>query len=203
MNLKKINPNLQQALLDAGFTEANEIQQDTFSTIKSGVDAVVQAEKQTGKSTTIALNVIQRLEKAHMLSPRALVFTENKEKVLELEAIFKQFAKYSDLRIYAVHDKTDMDHDKNMISVGIDVLIGTPNRLSEMFSTAGFDVNQLKMFVVDEADIIFRARLDPKVKRLSDSINKCQRLFFCTTITERVESMAEQIMIEPLFFEWE
>jgi ATP-dependent RNA helicase RhlE len=203
MNLKKINPNLQQALLDAGFTEANEIQQDTFSTIKSGVDAVVQAEKQTGKSTTIALNVIQRLEKAHMLSPRALVFTENKEKVLELDAIFKQFAKYSDLRIYAVHDKTDMDHDKNMISVGIDVLIGTPNRLSEMFSTAGFDVNQLKMFVVDEADIIFRARLDPKVKRLSDSINKCQRLFFCTTITERVESMAEQIMIEPLFFEWE
>jgi len=40
MNLKKINPHLQQALIEHGLTEANEMQQATFSTIKSGADAV-------------------------------------------------------------------------------------------------------------------------------------------------------------------
>ena len=39
-----------------------------------------------------------------------------------------------------------MDHDKNMISVGVDILIGTPIRMNDMFATAGYDVNQLKMF---------------------------------------------------------
>jgi superfamily II DNA/RNA helicase len=37
---------------------------------------------------------------------------------------------------------------------GIDVLIGTPNKLSEMFTTAGFNVNRLKMFILDDADPI-------------------------------------------------
>ena len=36
MNLKKINPNLQKALIENGLTEANEMQQETFSTIKKG-----------------------------------------------------------------------------------------------------------------------------------------------------------------------
>ena len=49
MKLKKINENLQQALIENGLTEANELQQETFSTIKSGADAVVAAPKGSGK----------------------------------------------------------------------------------------------------------------------------------------------------------
>ena len=39
--------------------------------------------------------------------------------------------------------------------------------------------------------------------RLSASVEKTQRLFFTTEITERVEILADKIMIEPLFFEME
>jgi hypothetical protein len=35
------------------------------------------------------------------------------------------------------------------------------------------------------------------------SAEKTQRLFFCSQITERVEILADKIMIEPLFFEME
>lgn len=203
MQLKKINPNLQKALIENDLPEANEMQQETFSTIKSGTDVVIQAVGGSGKSTTIVLNIIQRLEKAHMISPRALVFVEDKEKMLEMLDMFSVLGKYTDLRVYGTHDKSDMDYDKNQISVGIDVLVGTPIRLNDMFATAGYDVNQLKMFVVDDADAIFRNRLEPKIIRLSDSIAKTQRIFFCTQITEKVEIMADKIMIEPLFFEME
>jgi len=201
MQLKKINPNLQKALIELGLTEANEMQQETFSTIKSGADAVIQSVGGSGKTTTIVLNVIQRLEKAHMVSPRALIIVEDKEKMLEMLEMFSELGKYTDLRVYGTHDKSDMDYDKNQISVGIDVLVGTPNRLNDMFATAGYDVNQLKMFVVDDADVLFKNRMEPKVTRISDSIAKTQRLFFCSAITEKVEIMADKIMIEPLFFE--
>jgi Lhr-like helicase len=55
MQLKKINPKLQQALVENELTEANELQQETFSTIKSGVDAVIQSPHGSGKTTTIVL----------------------------------------------------------------------------------------------------------------------------------------------------
>ena len=201
MQLKKINTALQQALVAQGLTEANELQQETFSTIKSGVDAVIQSPERSGKSTTIALNVIQRLDKPFQLSPRALIICLEKAKVLEMVEIFDSLNKFNQLRVYYVHDKTNLDEDKNQISLGIDVLIGTPNQLTAMFGSAGFDVNQLKLFILDDADLIFKNRYEPKILRLSESIEKVQRLFFCSQITERTEMIAENIMIEPLFFE--
>ena len=89
MQLKKINPNLQQALIENDFIEANEMQRETFSTIKSGADAVIQSPGGTGKTATILLNVIQRLEKAVGESTRALVFVQDKDKVMEAVELFK------------------------------------------------------------------------------------------------------------------
>ncbi len=203
MILKKINPNLQQALIEHNLLEANEMQQDTFSTIKSGADAVIQSPKGTGKSTTIVLNVIQRMEKTMGESTRALIIVENKEKVLEMEELFLKFGTYTDLSILGVHDKGDVDYDKNIISLGLDILIGTPNRVNALFASAGFNINTIKMFVVDDAEELFKNRLDAIIMRLSASVEKTQRIFFCSEITERVETLAEKIMIEPVFFEME
>ena len=201
MNLKKINPNLQKALIENGLTEANEMQQETFSTIKSGADAVIQSAGGTGKTTTIVLNVIQKLEKTLDESTRALIIVENKERVLEMEELFLKYGTYTDLSILGVHDKGDIDYDKNVVSMGLDILIGTPNKINAMFSSAGFNSNTIKLMIVDDADVLFRSRMDAVVLRLSNSIEKTQRLFFCSQITERVESLADKIMIEPLFFE--
>ena len=203
MNLKKINLNLQKALVENGLTEANEMQQETFSTIKSGADAVIQSAGGTGKTTTIVLNVIQKLEKTFNESTRALILVETKEKVLEMEELFLKYGTYTDLSILGVHDKGDIDYDKNVVSMGLDILIGTPNKINAMFSSAGFNSNTIKLMIVDDADVLFRSRMDAIVLRLSNSIEKTQRLFFCSQITERVESLADKIMIEPLFFEME
>jgi superfamily II DNA/RNA helicase len=179
------------------------MQQETFSTIKSGADAVIQSPKGSGKTTTIVLNVIQRLEKSIGECTRALIIVENKEKVLEMEELFLKIGTYTDLSILGVHDKGDIDYDKNIISLGLDILIGTPNRINTLFSSAGFNINTIRMFVVDDSDVLFRNRMDAIILRLSASIDKTQRIFFCTEITERVEVLADKIMIEPLFFEME
>jgi superfamily II DNA/RNA helicase len=132
-----------------------------------------------------------------------LIIVENKDKVLEMEELFLKYGVYHDLSILGVHDKGDIDYDKNIISLGLDILIGTPNKINAMFSSAGFNINTIKMFIIDDADILFRNRMDAIILRLSNSIEKTQRLFFCSQITERVEVLAEKIMIEPLFFEYE
>lgn len=203
MKLKKINEKLQEALIESGLTEANAMQKETFSTLKSGSDCIIIAPKGSGKSTTIVLNVIQQLVCEGEESPRALVIVEDKAKVLEMEELFEKFGKYTDLRVYGVHDKGDMEYDKNYISTGIDVLIGTPNKLSEMFTTAGFNVNRLKMFILDDADPILKLRHETKIMRISNSINKTQRIIFSEQLTERIEILADKMLLEPYLFEIE
>lgn len=202
MFLKKINPELSQALEENGLTEPKAVQKQTFGTVKSGADCVIAAPGGEGKTTAIVINVIQKLEKAFEQSPRALIIVQDKAKVLELEELFSKYGNYTDLRVYGVYEQGDIDYDKNQISVGMDVLIGTPGRLNAMFSSAGFDVNQLKMFILDDADSILKVRHDTKVMRMSDGIAKTQRIFFTTEITDRVESLAERIMIEPSYFDF-
>ncbi|MFV8371309.1 DEAD/DEAH box helicase [Flavobacterium sp. LB2P74] len=203
MKLKKINEELQQALIENGLTEANAMQKETFSTLKSGSDCIIIAPKGSGKSTTIVLNVIQKLAGATEESPRALIIVEDKAKVLEMESLFEKYGKYSDLEVYGVHDKGDMEYDKNYISSGVDVLIGTPNKLSEMFTTAGFNVNRLKMFILDDADPILRLRHETKIMRISNSIVRTQRIIFSEQFTERIEVLAEKMLEEPFEFDFD
>lgn len=200
MQLKKINPNLQQALIECGITEPREVQADCWSTLKSGADAVVIMPEGEGKSTAIAYTVIQKLEKAVGESTRALVIVKDKEEVLEMVEMFEKFGKYTDLRVIGVNDKTDIDEEKNSISAGMDVLIGTPNKINAMFSSAGFNMNTVKIFVVDDANEIFKLRHEPTIQRLSMSVEKTQRLFFSNELTERVEVLAEKIMLDPFLF---
>lgn len=201
MNLKKINPQLQEALIESGLTEANALQQETFSTLKSGADCVIISPEKSGKSTTIVLNVIQQLVAEGEESPRALIIVEDKAKVLEMEDLFEKYGKYNELRVYGVHDKGDMEYDKNYISTGIDVLIGTPNKLSDMFTTAGYNVNRLKLFILDDAEPILRLRHETKIMRISNSINKTQRLIFADAMSERIEILAEKMLLEPYWFD--
>ncbi|MBJ2127055.1 DEAD/DEAH box helicase [Flavobacterium sp. IB48] len=201
MKLKKINEKLQDALIENGLTEANALQLETFSTIKSGADCVIISPKGSGKTTTIVLNVIQQLAGQTEESPRALIFVEDKAKVLEMVELFNKYGKYTDLEIYGVNEKGDMDYDKNYVSTGVDVLIGTPTKLNDMFSTAGYNVNRLKMFIVDDADPILKLRHDPKITRISNSITKVQRIIFSEALTERIEILADKIMVEPYLFD--
>jgi ATP-dependent RNA helicase RhlE len=203
MKLKKIDQGLQNGLIRNGLTEANELQEETFSTIKSGADAVIQSKKGSGKTTTIVLNVIQKLKEPSEESPRALIFVEDKPQVVEMVELFKQLGKDNEIRVYGVHDKTDLDEDKNQISDGLDVLIGTGNKLNYMFSSAGFNVNRLRVMIVDDADVLFKNRMDSPILRMSDSMPKMQKIFFCNKITEKIEIMADRIMIEPLFIEFD
>lgn len=203
MKLKKINENLQENLQECGLTEANEMQKETFSTLKSGADCIIIAPNGSGKTTTIVINVIQKLAGTSEESPRALVIVEDKAKVLEMVALFEKYGKNSGLEVYGVHDKGDTDYDKNYISTGIDVLIGTPNKLNDLFSSAGYNVNRLRMFILDDADPILKLRHEIKIMRISNSIAKTQRIIFTDVLNERIEILADKMLVEPFEFDFE
>ncbi len=201
MKLKKINEKLQDGLIENGLTEANALQLETFSTIKSGADCIIISPTGSGKTTTIVLNVIQQLTGKTEESPRALIIVEDKAKVLEMVSLFEKYGKYTNLEVYGVNEKGDMDYNKNYISTGIDVLIGTPVKLNDMFSTAGYNVNRLKMLILDDADPILKLRNETKIMRISGSIAKTQRLIFAEALTERIEILADKMLVEPFLFD--
>lgn len=200
MKLKKINEDLKEGLINAGLTEQTQILKESFGTIKSGNDVVIVCEDANEREDIIVINTIQRLEKEYLESPRALIIVKDKPQVLSLLEKFNKYGKYTSLRYFGVHEKTNLDEDKNNISLGIDVLIGTPERLNFMFGTAGFDVNQLKMFIIDTLDDLLRVRLESKLYRLSESIGKTQRFYLSSSEYERLDTFVDKTMLDSFWF---
>lgn len=66
--------------------------------------------KRFRKSTTIVINVIQQLVAEGEESPRALIIVEDKVKVLEMETLFENLGSETNLRVYGVHDKGDLEN---------------------------------------------------------------------------------------------
>lgn len=200
MKLKKINEDLKEGLINTGLTEPTKILKESFGTIKSGNDVVILCDDASEREDIIVINTIQRLEKEFMQSPRALIVVKDKPEVLRMLEKFETYGKYTTLRFFGVHEKTNLDEDKNNISVGIDVLIGTPERLNLMFGSAGFDVNQLKMFVIDTLDDLLRVRLEPKLYRLSESIGKTQRVYLANDDYEKLDPFVDKTMMDSFWF---
>ncbi|WP_413512590.1 DEAD/DEAH box helicase [Myroides odoratus] len=202
MKLKKIHPVLQNNLNQHGFVEPTILQKSTFGRIKSGQDFVLIAPKEEGKTTALLMAALQRADAPvdDMVSTRVLLVVRDK---FEVERLVEEFDRLGDkmgIRVYGVHDYTNLDDDKNQMSLGNDILIGTAERLNLMFSGAGFDVNQLKMYAIDDVDQQLRSRLEPRLYRLSESIGKTQRVYFATNYVEALDMFVEKTMAEDV--EW-
>lgn len=202
MKLKKINIQLEEALKTNGYEVPTLLQKKTFGTIKSGIDTLLIADSDQGKTLCLVIAAIQRIgfvdEETEEIATQALIVVKDKEHVLEMVELFEKLGSNLNIRVYGVHERTDLDNDKNMLSLGNDVLIGTPERLNEMFSGAGFDVNQLKFYIIDGVDELLRNRLEPKLFRLSDSIGKTQRLYAGSLYDERLELFIDKTMSEDV-----
>lgn len=202
MKLKKINIQLEEALKTNGYEIPTLLQKKTFGTIKSGIDTLLIADSDQGKTLCLVIATIQRIgfvdEETEEIATQALIVVKDKEHVLEMVELFEKLGSNLNIRVYGVHERTDLDNDKNMLSLGNDVLIGTPERLNEMFSGAGFDVNQLKFYIIDGVDELLRNRLEPKLFRLSDSIGKTQRLYAGSLYDERLELFIDKTMSEDV-----
>ena len=203
MMLKKIHPELQAALAANGMAEPGELLSETFSTLKSGAGCGIVAPSESGKTTLQLVNVIQRLQKPEGESTRALLIVEDKEHLLATLEMFERLNTHNNLRVYGTNDKMDIDQDKNLISLGNDVLIGTPGKVNALFGGAGFNLNTVKIFAVDDADRVFTNRQDALIRRVAESAKRPQFVFTATKATEKVESMASRLMQEPAWFEFE
>lgn len=196
MSLKdlKLNKQLNTAMEEAGFVEPTEMQSKAMSRILGRQDLLAIGPDGCGKSTTIVLSVIMQLKYAFEDVPRALILVPNKEKVDALVEEFNRFTTYTDLRVEGVHSGGNIQSQKDDLYIGVDVVVGTPDRVYALTLKYGLNLNGVSIFVLDDAEEIVKQGFQVPVRELADGLTKCQQLVFSTVYHKRMESV-----IEPYF----
>lgn len=198
MKLKKLLPELVQAIVELGYDqEPKEIQSLAIPKIKSGADCFVIAPNGEGKSTALNIGVIQQLKKEEDKAPRVIIMVADKEKAFALDEQFEKLAEHTSLRSLFVYDEGNLKYQKDMIYEGIDVLISTPKRLTELMNNSGVAMGKLKMLVVDDAETIFLNQNHTIIHRIVDSIEKLQILVFADSWNKKFDDLAVRTMKNP------
>lgn len=195
MPFKKLNVSIKESLKVLEIETPTPFQQKVISKIKSGVNLYGIAPSESGKTTTIIINTLQKLDcKPVGDAPRALIIVENKKEAHELHEKFIEFTKYTGLRVYMGYEELHVDIQKSEIYMGVDILISTPKNLQKLFLLNGVSLSQLKIFFVDDADFLIQPREINPILVTSESIKKCQYVIFAQKLNPRLEKFKNYFM---------
>jgi len=195
MPFKKLNTPLKEALERLEIESPTPFQKKSISKIKSGANFYGIAPEGAGKTTAMIISTIQQLKsEAYMDAPRALIYVKDKESALDLEEKFKSFTRYMDLRIYCAYDEQNIDHQKDDIYAGVDIVIATPKRINKLFSITGINLGELQLLILEDAHDLLQRSANEAIYRISQSITKCQYLVFTESMTTKLEKLEETFM---------
>ena len=197
MFIEKLNKKLAQALIDEGFGTPTELQLKCLSKINSGVDVIAVAPALSGKSSLITISTIQKLQFAFEDAPRALILVANMDKALAMKAQFDVFAKETDLRVLCMFEEGKINKQSVEVYEGADVVIGTAKRMHELYFNHSLNVNKLKLFIIDDAELLIKNAWQAPIDRLGESIPKCQHLVFTNEYTPKVEKLIHKFIVAP------
>jgi superfamily II DNA/RNA helicase len=195
MPFKKLIEPLKDALIRKEFEAPLPFQKQILSKIKGGANVFGIGPKDCGKTSSLIISVIQKLKgKAFEDAPRALIFVKDKQAALALAEEFKTYIKGTDLRVYCVYEEHNIDLQREELYIGTDIVIATPKRLNKVFYMNGIDLNQLQLFIVDDAEFIFANDNLKEIARIPESIKKCQYVIFSTKFDARFNRWKETFM---------
>ena len=78
--------------------------------------------------------------------------------------------------------------------MGSDVVIGTAKRLNQVYTLYALNLGVVKIFAIDNAELVIRSINYTQIDRLSESMPKAQRVVFATHTNEWIERFANAFM---------
>ena len=195
MAWKKLNPPLLEALETLDYDGPLPFQKKIIPRIKAGANIYGIGPHGCGKTTSLIIGTLQQLNsQAFQDAPRALIFVKDNQAAEALEEQFKEFTRHTDLRIFTAFDGPDMEKQKIAIYEGMDIVIGTPKRLNRLFLISGIDVNQLKLFIVEDAEFLSKSQDFNNLLEVSSHISRCQFLVFASEFHPRLDRLQDLFM---------
>ena len=196
----KIKKQLINALDELSITEPTPIQKESYSPILSGNDFVGIAQTGTGKTIAYILPILQNLNFSDQPHPRVLILAPTRELVIQIVEQINTLTKYINVRVIGVFGgSNNIKRQKMAVSEGVDIIIGTPRRLYDLSISNILKLKQIKKLVIDEVDIMLDFGYKTQLKNIFELLpSKRQNILFSATMTEYVDKLTSEFLINPL-----
>lgn len=198
--------NLSDSLLEGidamGFDQATPIQEQAIPVILEGKDLIGSAQTGTGKTAAFLLPIVEqiiRMPKSESI--KALIIVPTRELAVQIQQNMEGMSYFTDVSsvaIYGGRDGTSYSSEKQALSAGVDMVIGTPGRIISHSNMPYVDWSTLKFLILDEADRMLDMGFNDDIMRIISNLpEKRQNLLFSATMPTKMRQLARKLTNNP------
>ncbi len=186
------------ALEKLKFHTPTPIQHAAIPSILEGKDILAGAATGTGKTLAFVLPILQKLidEPNNAPQARCLILAPTRELVFQIQYVIQAFSSAITAKTVTVTGGFSPGKQVELIQQDSDIIIATPGRLLSLVSAESFDLSDIEMVIIDEADRMLDMGQGPDVLSLLATIahgfQAC--LFSATLAGTGVNTFANEIL---------
>jgi ATP-dependent RNA helicase RhlE len=191
------------ALKSAGFDTPTPIQAQAIGPQLEGRDILGIAQTGTGKTAAFALPILQQLlELQGRPTPRtcrALILAPTRELAVQIEASVRTFAGGARVSTVLVLGGMSRSAQVRALARGLDVVVATPGRLTDLMDDGSIRLDQTRFVVLDEADRMLDMGFIQPVRRIVAALHpRRQSALFSATMPVEVAKLAQGFLRDPV-----
>ncbi|PCE64090.1 DEAD/DEAH box helicase [Sediminicola luteus] len=191
-----------KALEEKGYVEPTPIQAQAIPLVLKGHDILGVAQTGTGKTAAFSLPILQRMYDMRLgIGPAkisTLIVTPTRELAIQIDENIAAYSKHLPFKHAVIFGGVKQGRQVEQLKRGVHILVATPGRLLDLMDQGYISLDDIKIFVLDEADRMLDMGFIHDIKRLLKVIpKKRQSLFFSATMPDNIKALSNQILHHP------
>ena len=187
----------------AGFATPKPIQDAAIPPFLAGRDILGVAQTGSGKTAAFSLPILSKIAalgvKRRPKTTRALILVPTRELAVQIEDTIKALAKGMHISTALVLGGVSRFSQVKKIQPGVDILIATPGRLTDLVRENDLILSETTWLVLDEADRMLDMGFINDVKRIAKATHPArQTALFSATMPEEIAKLANGLLRDPV-----
>ena len=182
-------------LSEQGITTPTPVQEAVIPDALSGRDVLGRARTGSGKTLAFGIPLLVRLAGGtrHPKAPRGLIVLPTRELANQVREALDPIADAMGMRLATVYGGTPYDRQIKRLRSGVDVVIATPGRLTDLIDRGACRLDRIEVAVLDEADhLCDLGFFKPIDALLSKTPAGGQRLLLSATLDGQVDRLVRR-----------
>ncbi len=195
LNLSK---EIQKAITDMGFEEASPIQSEAIPHLLEGKDVIGQAQTGTGKTVAFGIPALEKIDpKINKL--QVLILCPTRELSIQVAEEIIKLSKYmKGVFVLPIYGGQSIDRQFQGLRRGPQIVIGTPGRVIDHLERKTLQLDNVKMFVLDEADEMLNMGFVEDIEHILETVPEDrQTVFFSATMPKQILGLTKKYQNNP------
>jgi ATP-dependent RNA helicase DeaD len=190
-----LSDNIMHALKKKGFEEPTPIQEAVIPKLmNSHRDLIGQAQTGTGKTAAFGIPILENIDPKNK-QVQAIILTPTRELALQVSEELHSLKGKLRIHILPVYGGQSIERQLTHLKKGVHIVVGTPGRVMDHLYRKSLKLDQVRYFILDEADEMLNMGFIDDVKEiLSYAPDDRQILLFSATMPREILQLARQYL---------